>query len=262
MENTLPSFQAAIDCGCDAVELDVFLLKCGTLVVFHGDGNDATPGWLADYCGVCGSILDYTYEETKSLKFNPWCLELSVCPAQKLEQATIPTLAQVLELAKKTGIFVKIELKGPDTEEPTLELVERMDMVRQVSFSSFFHDRVARIRQLRPQRYPDGTYIYKTACLFSDPLPINFLNISKFVGASEVHLKYDTCTKERIDAIHQAGMGTMAWFRGPIGMRQDATLKYVDVGNEDAIMYSVVLRTGVRSLCVNRPDILSSMFTQ
>mmetsp|Transcript_4271 Transcript_4271/g.6323 ORF Transcript_4271/g.6323 Transcript_4271/m.6323 type:complete len:309 (-) Transcript_4271:71-997(-) len=261
VENTLPSFQAAIDAGCDAFELDVWLLKCGTLVVFHGGGSDDAPGWLEDYCGVRASILDFTYQEAKALRFNPQCKELSVSIScgTKIHSATIPTLNQVLELAKQTGVSVKIELKGPNTEEPTLELVERMNMVRQVSFSSFAHDRVAKIRMLRHHRTESGQYMYKTACLFSDSLPTNFVDISKSVGACEVHLKYDTCTKERIDAIHKAGMDSMAWFCGPEHMRKETASKYSDVGNEDAEMYGILLQTGVRSLCVNRPNVLLSL---
>jgi hypothetical protein len=80
------------------------------------------------------------------------------------------------------------------------------------------------------------------------------------VGASEVHLRYDTCTPLVIDAIHANGMDSMAWFRGPIGMHKDVTGKYLDVGNEDVIMYEMILETGVRQLCVNRPNVLVEMF--
>ena len=87
LENTREGFQACADMGCDAVELDVFLLpKCQTLIVFHGgdggssigDGSDARPGLLHDYCGVQGSILDYTYQEALTkLRFNPSHAELA-----------------------------------------------------------------------------------------------------------------------------------------------------------------------------------------
>jgi glycerophosphoryl diester phosphodiesterase len=63
LENTREGFQKCAAMGADAVELDVFLLKCGTLIVFHGGGNDQNPGQLIDYCGVDGSILDLTYQE-------------------------------------------------------------------------------------------------------------------------------------------------------------------------------------------------------
>jgi len=78
-------------------------------------------------------------------------------------------------------------------------------------------------------------------------------------GASEVHLKYDTATKEKIEAIHDAGMKSMVWFRGSVGMKEDVTYKYYDVGNEDENMYLTLLSTGVQSLCVNRPNVLSNL---
>lgn len=56
LENTSRSFINAAEVGADAVELDVFLLKCGTLVVFHGTGTDEKPGLLDLYCGVEGSM--------------------------------------------------------------------------------------------------------------------------------------------------------------------------------------------------------------
>jgi len=46
LENTRASFLECVSMGCDSVELDVFLLKCGSLIVFHGGGDDANPGCL------------------------------------------------------------------------------------------------------------------------------------------------------------------------------------------------------------------------
>ena len=57
-ENSIEGFSAAEEVGCDAVELDVFLLKDGNLVVFHGEGTDENPGWLNSYCGIEGNILE------------------------------------------------------------------------------------------------------------------------------------------------------------------------------------------------------------
>jgi hypothetical protein len=56
LENTSRSFLHAAELGADTVELDVFLLKCGTLVVFHGTGSDQSPGLLDKYCGMEGSM--------------------------------------------------------------------------------------------------------------------------------------------------------------------------------------------------------------
>jgi len=263
-ENTIRSFLASHDAHCDAVELDVFLLKCGTVVVFHGGGNDENPGDLKDYCNVDGNILDYTYEEARhQLRFNPLHEEFP-CPKHTMldeENAFIPTLEEVLPSLKHTNMKIKIELKGPDTTIPVLDVVERMNMVDQCHFSSFNHERIALLRNLRPQiNVSDGTYIYKTGALFSDDVPEQFVEISQNAGASEIHLKYDTCTKDRVDQIHEAGMGSMCWFRGPIGMKEDVETKYYGIENENSEMYEMVMRTGVGAMCVNKPDVLFSLF--
>lgn len=263
-ENTIRSFLASYESGADAVELDVFYLKCGTLVVFHGGGTDENPGDLKDYCNIDGSILNYTAKEARELlHLNPYYDEFP-CPKNTIldtENSFIPTLEEVLLALKNKNIEIKIELKGPDTTLPVLNLVERLQMVDQCHYSSFAHERIALLRQLRPQKHPDGSHVYKTGALFND-VPDRFVEIAQEIGASEVHLKYDTCTKERVDLIHAAGMGSMCWFRGAIGMKEDIEKKYYDVGNEDTIMYDVVMRTGVGSMCVNKPDVLVNMLTK
>lgn len=260
LENTRHSIKLAAE-HCHEVEIDVFLLKCGTLVVFHGGGNDQNPGCLKDYCNMDGSILDLSYEEARNLKFNPNHLEFG-CGPDVIEQLAheyyIPTLEEVLLDAKETGVIIKIELKGPGTPEPVLELVEELDMVDQVHYSSFDHSRIKRIRELRPERNSDGSHRYKTGALFDEP-PENFIQIALDAGASEVHLKYSTCTRERVKMIHDAGMDSMIWMRGPVGMLQDISNLFHDVGNEDESMYLAIMKTGVKAMCVNKPDVLATL---
>jgi len=260
LENTRHSIRLAAQ-HCHEVEIDVFLLKCGTLIVFHGGGNDQNPGSLDEYCNTEGSILDLTYEQARALKFNPLHSEFGCGPAiiQAMEEEYyIPTLEQVLADAKETGVVIKIELKGPNTPDPVLELVEEMNMVHQVHYSSFDHSRIKRIRELRPERGGDGSYRYKTGALFDDP-PVNFIEMALDAGASEVHLKYSTCTTDMVQSIHNAGMDSMIWMRGPVGMGEDVAHRFHDVGNEDETMYLAIMQTGVKAMCVNRPDVLANL---
>ena len=122
MENTIPSFAYAADIGCDAVELDIFLLKCGTIAAFHGGGPE-NLGSLDEHCGFIGNIMDLTYEEARMLPMNEECDEF-VCPKEKIGCAVIPTLEEVLDFAKRRGVILSLELKGPGTPLPTLYLVE------------------------------------------------------------------------------------------------------------------------------------------
>jgi glycerophosphoryl diester phosphodiesterase len=260
LENTREAFLRCVDLGCDAVELDVFALRDQNLddpvvVVFHGGGSDQIPGDLSDYCrgqeGV--SILDLSYQQSQKLLFNTNHPEFP-CARYLIEKARIPTLEEVLLDLKGTGLQVKIELKGPGTVEPTLALVERLKMENQCAYSCFDHKKIRQLRQLRPDRG-----MYPTGALFDRNLPDNYIEIAKECGASEIHLQYDTCTAERVNAIRQAGMRSMAWFRGPVGMAEDAKKRYWDIGNEDDRCYEAVLDTGVDELCVNKPDILINL---
>jgi hypothetical protein len=93
-------------------------------------------------------------------------------------------------------------------------------------------------------------------------VPADFLEQAKRVGASEIHLKYDTCTSSIVSQIHNAGFGSMCWFRGPIGMTEDCLEKYWDVGNEDETMYEAMWKTGVQQLCLNKPDVMIALRKQ
>jgi len=254
LENTRKSFQVCADMGCDGIELDVFVLKCGTVACFHGCGTDQASGLLHNYCGVEGTIVDYTYEQVKSFSFSPSFAGF-VCPQNEIANAIIPTLEDVLLDAKQSGLHAKIELKGKGTVEPTLEVVERLNMVDQVSFSSFYHDRIALLRQLRPQVDSNGQHIYRTGALFSD-LPHDFIERARKVGASDIHLRYDTCSASKVQAIHEAGFGSFAWMRGPVTMAIDFRDKFWDVDCENEDMYQAILDTGVQMVCVNKPDIM------
>jgi len=254
MENTVPAFQRAADIGCDAVELDVFLLKCGTLAVFHGGGPE-NLGSLDDHCGIIGNIMDLTYEEAKLLPMNEHCDEF-VCPKEKVTNALIPTLEEVLYVAKERELMLSLELKGPGTPIPSLLLVEEFGMIENVIFASFHMDRIAQIRELRPKRDPvNNLHIYKTAALFED-VPQDLLKITTEAGASEIHLRYDTCIKERIDSIHALGMSTLAWLKSPPLMIRDSSEWYLDIGNEDETLFQTIMNSGVKSICTNRPDVL------
>ena len=136
-------------------------------------------------------------------------------------------------------------------------MVEKMDMVDMVTFSSFHHERIHKVRKLRPQLRPDGTHAYRTGALFAE-CPDDFIERSRSAGATEVHLRYDTCTRDRVDAIHAAGLDSMTWFRGPVNMHKDID-RFADVEDEDEALYGMVALSGVRAMCVNRPDRLHRM---
>ncbi len=130
-ENTLASFEAALQLNYAYLELDVQLSKDGVPIVFH----DFT---LERVTNGKGKVKDYDWGELQRLKVHG--------------QERIPTLREALELAKGRAV-VSVELKQaggryPGLEERSLEVIREMDMLDQVYLLSFDHYSMAKVREL------------------------------------------------------------------------------------------------------------------
>lgn len=253
LENTLEGFAYCGQLGVD-VELDVFELHDGSIVVFHGGGTDEKPGLLDEYCGRAGSILDLDFSETQTLEFNE-SFEEFPCPKREIRRGRIPTLLQVLQLIKQfPNTHIKIELKAGSKQlaQKVIELVEATDMQEQCSYSSFDHSRILDVKNIRPQ--------YQTGALFANPVPASYIQQARRVRADEIHLPYDACSQSVCQTIHANGFKSMAWLRGPMGMQSDF-VTYADIQSErDA--YKLLLQTGVQEICCNQPDVLQKLLLE
>lgn len=139
-ENTLEAFELAARMGADGVELDVHIARDGELVVAHDERVDR----VADGSGL---ICEMTTPELKRLRFNRTHPEY--------EKATIPTLREVCELLKPTGLHINIELKNSyipyeGLEERCVELIDQMGMRDRVLYSSFNHHSMCRMKAMDP----------------------------------------------------------------------------------------------------------------
>jgi glycerophosphoryl diester phosphodiesterase len=143
-ENTLASFQAAIDAGSDMIELDVHLSRDHEVVVIHDDTLERTTNGR-------GNVADKTLSELKSLDAGSWL-------HPRFTGERIPTLAEVLALARDR-ILVNIELKKgkhfpytmEDLADRTLAVVEKAGMTDHVLFSSFAPPAIDRISARNPR---------------------------------------------------------------------------------------------------------------
>ena len=111
-ENTLISFEAAIDRGVDAFEFDVWLTKDKVPVIMH-DGNAART------CGVAAVLRNMTLAEVK---------ELEPCYTEKFGDKykgmgiTVPTLEEVLALAKAKRQDIKLGVEIKEYTEENVDL--------------------------------------------------------------------------------------------------------------------------------------------
>lgn len=110
-ENTLLSFQKAMEMGVDAVEFDVWLTSDKVPVLMH-DGNAYRT------CGVDRNLRDMTLAEVKTL-----------CPSSPktfgeafLGQVEVPTLYELLELQKKLRPDLKLGVEIKEYTEETVDI--------------------------------------------------------------------------------------------------------------------------------------------
>lgn len=168
-ENTLKAFEFAIEQGCAGAELDVHLTKDGEVVVHHNDklnhkfarktnGNWITPEEETPLSQLTlEQVQQYTVGEPspKTHNHKTWP-NLLPEPNQ-----TIPTLAQVIELAKERSdsfeLIIEIKTDIFDTHQAWLPLVEKvLDIIQhnhftqRVKFCSFNWNALLYIQQQAP----------------------------------------------------------------------------------------------------------------
>lgn len=138
-ENTLGSFQLAIDQGCDAIELDVHLSKDGKLIVCHDDSIDRTTNGT-------GRIAEMSVSELKHYDAGLWFHE-------KYKGERLPLLEEVFDLVPEK-IMINIEIKNIPSyyqgiEQKLLDLMVERNRIENVVVSSFDHQCLLRLKQKR-----------------------------------------------------------------------------------------------------------------
>lgn len=101
-ENTLPSIQKALDLKVDMIEIDVFIIKSGEVVVFHDDTLD-------NLTNAKGPIEAYTWQELQNVLVKG--------------NYKIPLLDDVISLINKK-VPLNIELKGNNTAIPVANIIK------------------------------------------------------------------------------------------------------------------------------------------
>lgn len=167
-ENTIVSFQKAIDMGADGIELDVQMTKDGEIVVIHDETVDRTSdhtGWVKDYTLLELKAMNFNYQN-KTDPFNPGDQCLGEVVYTEYDKVEIPTMREVFELIKPTKLIINIEIKTGivfyPIEEKLLALTKEMGMEDRVIYSSFNHSTILKIKELKPDAkvgflYADGT---------------------------------------------------------------------------------------------------------
>ena len=194
-ENTLLAFKKAAELdGITGIEFDVQLTKDGEIVVIYDERVDRTTDGT-------GNVRDYTLAELKKLSITG-----------DDDSYRIPTLREVLELLKpycmNKGLKLNIELKNSvvryeSMEQKVIDMVSEYDIESYVVYSSFNHDSIGLVRQLKADA--DVAYLAGDYHRCMD-------GIRKYGGTTIHPAQWGMpVNKTDVEAIQKAGMRVRMW---------------------------------------------------
>ncbi|MEH6513925.1 glycerophosphodiester phosphodiesterase [Maribacter arcticus] len=184
-ENTLPSIQKAMDLGVDMIEIDVFKLKSGEVVVFHDDTVDRLTNGP-------GSIEGYNIIELKKLIVNGG--------------HQIPILQDVLKLIDNK-VALNIELKGAGTADRVNFIMNYYINKKNWSpenfiISSFNWDELKEMRKLNPD---------VAIAVLTEENPIDAIPMAKELQAVAINPYFKKLDLDVANQIHGAGFKIYTW---------------------------------------------------
>jgi len=204
-ENTLASFKAAMEAGCDMIELDVTLTKDRKVVVIHDDTLDRTTTGK-------GPVKNRSLEEIKTLDAGGWF-------DARFATERVPELSEVLKLT--TGrCLLNIEIKesafeadypADAIEHQVVGLVKTGGAMGRVVISSFDQRILERIAAMDAP--PAIAYI-------SDhEADRSVMEMLLAIKAFSWHPRFRVLTRDQVEMLHAAGLKIFPW---TINTREEA----------------------------------------
>lgn len=220
-ENTLPSFQAAMDAGLDGVELDVQRTLDGVLVVHH------------DFHLPDGRLI---------AALNASEVEAAILPMN----GRTPRLEQVLEWAKSANAFVNVEIKSnglasDNRELETVKCIAATGMRSNVIVSSFNPASLARVR------FADSGL--ETGLLYENNTEPKWLLENGWsavlLGVKALHPYHADVTPELMQRAKKRGWKVNTWTVNDLEIAQDMIALGVNalIGNFPEILLEAAGRT-------------------
>ncbi len=184
-ENTLASFQKALDLQVNGVELDVHMSSDHEIVVIHDETINRTTNGN-------GVVDQLSLAELKALHI--------------AEEHQIPTLKEVFDLIDRK-IFINVELKGNHTAKPVLALIEKYVAEKKWSYdlflvSSFDWNALQEIHAMNPK--------ICLGVLTSTDIDLA-IGFAKFIGAKSIHPYFHLLTIENTQLMQHHGFNVFPW---------------------------------------------------
>lgn len=185
LENTLASFQKAIDCGVHMIELDCLTCQTGEAVVFHDYK-------LTRLAGNKAYVRKKSLTQLKEFKLK--------------NGETIPTLSEALDFIDRRAT-INIDLKGNLSLKPVLKTIEHYVKEKGWSYSDFLlstfdRGKLKKIKRAHAE-IPVGVLAsYST---------VGLVSFAKSIKARAIHPHKKLLKVKLLTQAHSAGLNVYVW---------------------------------------------------
>jgi glycerophosphoryl diester phosphodiesterase len=201
-ENSLTAFRGALALGVDALEFDVHLTADDEPVVIHDATLDRTTTGH-------GAVRSLTLERLQAVRL----LERPGAPLAE----TVPTLVQVLELARPTAVTVLPEIKldlaraaYPDVERRVVALLRAHGFLGRATVQSFDDATLRRVRALEPT-LRTMLLVNRVRATTSASAPADPVRWAVEIGATDLGVDFRLVDAALVAAARAAGVRLAVW---------------------------------------------------
>ena len=233
-ETTLASYRMALQMKVDYLELDLQMTADGELVAIHDTTVDRTTNGK-------GPVGSKTLDQLKELDAGSWFNRVFPDKARnEYVGEKIPTLQEIIDLAKPTPAGLYIELKSPelyppDFEAKLLSILRRNKFEQRVLVQSFNAHSVEKMKSLDAG--------IRTALLVGN-LSGEPVGAALKVRANELAINYELLTPDIVKRARDNGLTIAVW----------------TVDEVDAMKRMIEL--GVDRIITNYPDRLQALLKE
>ncbi|XP_051277044.1 glycerophosphoinositol inositolphosphodiesterase GDPD2 isoform X2 [Dicentrarchus labrax] len=245
-ENTMMSFEKSIACGVTAFETDIQLSKDRIPFLMH-DNN--FPGFLRRTTDIKDKFpekansrdsANFTWEELQSLNAGDWFVKtdpfhsvsyLSEDDIEAARNQTIPSLLQLLNLAKEHNISVIFDIYSPEKENET------DDIVKTILHSGIDRSRVLWLPPTKREHVkkiaPGFTHFYKD----SEEKEGNYLNVKySELNMADIRKHRSSNVTVNIWGVNERWLFSLLWCSGASSVTTNSCHILKDMDRPDWVL--------------------------
>jgi len=190
-ENTMVSFQAALDNGADGFETDLHLTADGVVILMHDSTLDRTTN-------CTGAIAQKTWAYIQTCDAGSWY-------GPEFAGTPVPTFEQALQLAKTYNSFIIMDLKVEGIEAQIAALVTQYSMESHVIASCWSMNEVYAMDKYLPQT--SKQLLQSQPAVYDDA----YFEERIDAGVSGFSQSYTTTTVDYVKKAHRHLMAVYTW---------------------------------------------------